>query len=200
MNMELDDYKNTWDELSSTVKVNQNFKLKQFDKMNKTTFQKIRNNIILPETIGSIACLAFAIYIGFRFENLATTTSQIIGIVTILVLLLLCAISLMSILPFYKMGDLNKPYSEALKDFANKKINFCKLQTLNFRLSYLLLVLTILLSTRLFGQNEITDSKYFFVFTFIFGFSFFLVFSRWVAKNYKKSIRATEELLNELSK
>ena len=197
--MELDDYKNTWDDLSTGVKVNQNFKLKQFDKMNKTTFQKIRNNIILPETIGSIVCLAFAIYIGFRFDNLTTTTFKIIGIATILVLLILCAISLMSILPFYKIDNLNKTYSETLQDFAAKKINFCKLQTLNFRLSYILLVLTILLSSRLFGQNEITNSKYFFVFTFIFGFSFFLVVSKWVAKNYKKSIRHTEELLKDLS-
>lgn len=196
--MELDDYKNTWNELSTGVKVNQNFKLKQFDKMNKTTFQKIRNNIILPETFGSIVCIGFAIYIGFRFENLATTTFQIIGIVTILVLVLLSVIGLMSILPLYKIGNLNKPYSETLKDFASKKIFFCKLQTLNFRLSYLLLVLTILLSTRLFGQNEITDSKYFFVFAFIFGFSFFLVISKWVAKNYKKSIRHTEDLLKDL--
>ncbi|MFS8082676.1 MAG: hypothetical protein ACMG51_04425 [Ginsengibacter sp.] len=197
--MELDDYKNTWDELSTRVKVNHNFKLKQFDKLNKNTFQKIRNNIILPETIGSIVCIGFAIYLGFKFENLTTTTFQIIGIVTILVLVLLSVIGLMSILPLYKIGTLNKPYSETLKDFANKKIIFCKLQTLNFRLSYLLLVLTILLSTRLFGQNEITESKYFFIFAFIFGFSFFLIFSKWVAKNYKKSIRHTEELLKDLS-
>ncbi len=197
--MELDDFKNTWNDLSAGVKVNQNFKLKQFDQMNKTTFQKIRNNIILPETIGSFACIAFAIYIGLRFENLTTTTYQIVAIVTILVLVLLSVIGLMSILPLYRITNFNKPYSDTLKDFANKKINFCKLQTLNFRLSYLLLVLTILLSSRLFGQNEITESKYFFVFAFIFGFSFFLVFSKWVAKNYKKSIRHTEELLKDLS-
>ncbi len=197
--MELDDYKNTWEELGTGVMINQNFKPKQFDKMKKTTFQKILNNITLPETAGTTVCIGFAIYIGYKFENLTTTNYQILGIVTILVLLMLSVISLMSILPLYKIGNLNKPYSETLKEFASKKLNFCKLQTLNFRLSYLLLMLTILLSTRLFGKNEFTDSKYFFVFTFIFGFSFFLVFSKWVAKNYKKTIRSTEELLNDLS-
>ena len=197
--MELDDFKNTWDDLSTSVTINENFKSQKLDKMNKTTFQKIRRNIILPETIGSIACITFAICIGLMFENLVTTTYQIIGILTILVLVLLSVIGVMSILPLYKITNLNKPYFETLKDFAKKKINFCKLQTLNFRLSYILLVLTILLSSRLFGQNEITNSKYFFVFTFIFGFSFFLVVSKWVAKNYKKSIRHTEELLKDLS-
>ena len=198
--MELDDFKNTWDDLSTSVTINENFKPQKLDKMNKTTFHKIRNNIVLPETIGSIACIAFAICIGLMFENLATTTYKIIGIATILVLVLLSVIGLMSILPLYKITNLNKPYADTLKDFAKKKINFCKLQTLNFRLSFLLLVLTILLSSRMFGQNEITNSKYFFIFAFIFGFSFFLVFTKWVAKNYKKSIRHTEELLNELSK
>jgi hypothetical protein len=197
--MELDDFKNTWDDLSTSVTINENFKPQKLDKMNKTTFQKIRNNIILPETIGSIACIAFAICIGVMFENLATTTYQIIGIATILVLVLLAVIGVMSILPLYRITNLNKTYSETIKEFASKKLNFCKLQTLNFRLSFLLLVLTILLSSRMFGQNEITNSKYFFIFTFIFGFSFFLVFTKWVAKNYKKSIRTTEELLKDLS-
>ena len=197
--MELDDFKNTWDDLSTSVTINENFKPQKLDKMNKTTFQKIRRNIILPETIGSIACITFAICIGVMFENLATTTYKIIGIATILVLVLLSVIGLMSILPLYKITNLNKPYADTLKDFAKKKINFCKLQTLNFRLSFLLLVLTILLSSRMFGQNEITNSKYFFIFAFIFGFSFFLVFTKWVAKNYKKSIRTTEDLLKDLS-
>ena len=197
--MELDDFKNTWDDLSSRVKLNENFKPQKLNKMKQSNIKKILNNIILPETAGSIVCIAFAIYIVFKFENLGTTTFQIIGILTILVLLILSAISLMSILPLYRITNLNKPYSDTLKDFANKRINFCKLQTLNFRLSYLLLVLTVLISSRLFGQNEITDSKYFFVFTFIFGVSFFLILSKWVAKNYKKSIRHTEELLKDLS-
>jgi hypothetical protein len=108
-------------------------------------------------------------------------------------------ISLMSILPLYKVADLNKSYSETLMDFATKKISFRKLQKFNLLLSYLLLVAVILLSTRLFGRNEITDSKYFFVFTFSFAFSFFLIFTKWVIKNYKKSIRKTEDLLKELT-
>ncbi len=197
--MELDDFKNTWDDLSAGVKINENFKPQKLNKMKQSNLKKILNNIILPETAGSIVCIAFAIYIGFRFDNLTTTTFKIIGIATILVLLILCAISLMSILPFYKIGNLDKTYSETVHDFAAKKINFYKLQKLNFLLTYLLFVLVIILSTRLFGVNNITESKYFFMYTFTFGFSLFLIFSKWVSKNYKKSIRTTEELLKDLS-
>lgn len=197
--MELDDFKNTWDDLSASVTINENFKPQKLNKMKQPNLKKFLNNIILPETAGSIVCIAFAIYIGFNFENLTTIAYQILGIATILVLLILSAISLMSILPFYKIGNLNKTYSETLQDFATKKINFCKLQKINFLLTYVLFVLVIILSTRLFGVSTITESKYFFVFTFTFGFSVFLIFSKWVSKNYKKSIRTTEELLKDLS-
>jgi len=197
--MELDDFKNTWDDLSDNVRVNQNFNLKQFNKMNKTKFQSSLNKILLPEILGTIFCIGFAIYIGYNFTKLETITYRIVGIVTVLLLVILSVISLMSVLPLYKIADFTKSYSETLKNFATKKINFYKLQKLNLLLGYLLLVGVIVLSTRLFGRNEITDSKYFFVFTFIFGFSFFLIFSKWVANNYKKSIRKAEDLLKELS-
>ena len=197
--MELDDFKNTWDDLSASVTINENFKPQKLNKMKQPNLKKFLNNIIIPETAGSIVCIAFAIYIGFNFENLTTIAYQIVGIATIVVLLILCAISLMSILPFYKIGNLNKTYSETLKDFATKKVNFFKLQKINFLLTYVLFVLVILLSTRLFGVSTITESKYFFLFTFTFGFSVFLIFSKWASKNYKKSIRTTEELLKDLS-
>lgn len=197
--MELDDFKNTWNDLSTNVKVNQNFNLKQFDKMNKSKYQSSLHKIILPEIIGTIICIGSAIYIGYNFTKLESITYQIVGVVTIFLLVIIAVISLKSILPIYKVADLNKSYSETLKNFATKKINFCKLQKINLIISYFLMVAVILLSTRLFGRNEITDSKYFFIFTFIFGFSFFLIYSKWVAKNYKKSIQKTEDLLKELS-
>lgn len=197
--MELDDFKNTWDNLNNSVEVNQNFDLKQFDKMNKTKFRSNLNKILLPEIVGMIFCIGFAIYIGYNFTKLETISYHIVGIITVLLLTLLSVISLMSVLPLYKVADFTKSYSETLNNFVTKKMNFYKLQKLNFLLSYLLLVAVIILSTRLFGRNEITDSKYFFVFTFVFGFSFFLIFSKWVANNYKKSIRKTEDLLKELS-
>lgn len=197
--MELDDFKNTWDDLSMQVKINQDFNLQKFDKMNKSNYQSRLNKIVLPEMIGIIVCIGFAIYIGANLSKLEPILYRITAIFTMLLLCVLAVLSVMSFLPLYKVADLNKSYIETLKDFAIKKRNFFKLQKLNLLLSFVLLVMVVLLSTRLFGRNEITDSKYFFIFTFIFGFSFFLIFSRWVTKIYKKSIRTTEDLLKELS-
>lgn len=197
--MELDDLKNTWESLSDKIKVNPNFNLKKFDKMNKSKIQSRMKKIIWPEILGSLVCVASIIYIGFNFSKLDSNTFQVVGIVTILLFAILSVSSLMSVLPLYKVADLNKSYAETLKDFATKKRNFCKWQRLNFYLNYLLFVTVIILSTRLFGRSEITDSKYFFIFTFTFGFSFFLIFSTWVTKIYKKSIRTAEDLLKELA-
>lgn len=197
--MELDDFKSTWNDMNHQVKLNPNFNLNKFDKMNQSNFQSRLKKILLPEILGSLVCIGSAVYIGINFSRLDSITFQFIGVFTMLLLVVLSIISVMSILPLYKIADLNKSYSETLQKFAEEKKNFFKLQKINLLLNYVLLVAVIILSTRLFGRNEITDNKQFFVFAFILGWSFFLIFSKWVAKNYKKQIRAAEDLLKELS-
>lgn len=197
--MELDDIKNTWDEMSTQVNQKQNLNLKIFDNMSQRKFHSHLNKIIVPEILGSAVCIGGAVFIGFNFYKLDTISFQIVGVLAILLFVILCVLSLMSIQHLYKAGDINKPYADTLKKFAIEKIKFCKLQKLNLTLSYLLLVTVILLLTRLFGRNEITDSKYFWIFSFSIGYIFLVFFSKFVSKSYSKTIRETENLLNELS-
>jgi hypothetical protein len=197
--MELDDFKNTWDEISNRVKEKQNLNLKMFDKMNKSKFNSSLKKILLPEILGSIICIGFAIFLVFNFDKLDTVSFKIAGGIAILLFIFLPVISLLSIQRLYKSADINKSYADTLKDFAVQKINFCKLQKLNFTLSYLLLAMIILISTRLFGKNEATYSTYFFIISFGFGYIVLLSFSGWVFKKYNKTIRQTEDLLNELA-
>lgn len=197
--MELDDFKNIWDEMGNRVKEKQNLNLKIFDKMNRTKFHSSLKKILLPELLGSIVCIGFAIFIVFNFDKLDTVSFKISGAIAVLLFILLPTISLLSIQQLYKSADINKSYADTLKDFAVQKIKFCKLQKLNFTLSYLLLVAVILISTRLFGKNEATDNSYFFIISFGFGYIVLLSFSKWVFKKYNKTIRQTEDLLNELA-
>jgi hypothetical protein len=197
--MELDDFKNTWEDISNQVEKQQNLNLKIFDKMKKMKFRSSLKKIILPEILGSVVCILCAVFIGFNFYKLNTVAYQIVGVVSILLLVILPAISVMSIHPLYQSVDLNKSYADTLKEFAVQKIKFCKLQKLNLTLSHLLLVTIILLSTKLFGRNDIADSPYFYIFSFSFGYIILLFFSKWVFKSYNKTIRKTEDLLNELA-
>jgi glucan phosphoethanolaminetransferase (alkaline phosphatase superfamily) len=197
--MELDDFKNIWSEMSDQLKEKQNFNRKMFDKMSQKKFHSSLRKIIVPELLGSAVCIACAVFIGFNFYKLDTVAFQIVGVLSILLLLILPVLSIMSIRRLYKAGDMNRSYLDTLKEFTVQKIKFCRLQKLNLTLSYLLLVTLILLVTKLFGKNEITNNKYFWIFSISFGYIFLVFFSRLIFKSYNKTIRQTEDLLNELS-
>jgi len=197
--MELDDLKNTWDELGNQVKGKQNFTIKIFDKMSNRKFHSKLYKIILPEILGSLICISSAFFIGFNFGKLNGATYQIIGLLGIFVFVIVTVISLLSLQNLIKVGDVGKPYVDTLKDFGTQKIKFYKLQKLNLRLSYLQLVIVVLLLPKFFEKSGITDSKYFYIFSFSFCLIFLLIFSKWVMKSYNKTIRQTEDLLKELT-
>lgn len=197
--MELDDFQNTWEEMSTQLKTNQQLNPKMIDNMSKKKFGSSLNKIKIPEVLGSAICLGCAVFIVFNFNTLNSLAYQIAGVLAILLFILLPAISLRSIQLLHRSADVTKPYSENLKEFAIQKINFCRLQKLNFTLSHLLLVCVILLITRLFGHKAITDNNYFFITSFGFGYIVLVFFSKWVLKSYNKTIRRSEELLSELA-
>jgi hypothetical protein len=198
--MELDDLKNTWNEIDNQVKGKQNLTLKIFDKMSNRKFKSKMYKIILPEILGSIICISSAFFIGFNFYKLDVLTYQIIGVLGILLFVIVTAISLLSLQTLNKVGDVGKPYVDTLKDFATQKIKFYKLQKLNLRLSYLLLVIVVLLLPKFFEKNGIADNKvFFYTFSFSCCFIFLLFFSKWVIKSYTKTIGQAEDLLKELT-
>lgn len=199
--MELDDFKNTWNEIGNQLNEKQSLNIKVLDSFSKKKFQTNLQKIALPEIIGSIICFGGAVFIGFQFNLLSTPFFKIVGVISIFLLILLPAISLFSILLLYKSADINKSYAETLKEFAVQKIKFCKLQKLNFTLSYLLMATLILLVTPLLGKNAntLSDNNFFFLVAFGFGYVVLLSFSKWVFKKYNNIIKQTKELLIELA-
>ena len=197
--MELDDYKNTWDEMGEKVEEKQIFNPKLLNKMSKSKFDSKLKKIAIPEIIASIICFGSAIYIGFQFNVLNTVLFKFVGVALILLFILLPAISLHSVQQLYKSVDINKSYADTLKEFAVQKMKFYKLQKLNIALSYPLLALLMILITKLFGKHTNDENAYFMIFGFCFGYVVLLFFSEWVFKKYNRIIRQTEDLLNELS-
>ena len=191
--MELDDLKRSWGEVSTQAKID----TKMIDQITKSKYKSSLKKIIYPEIIGVIICILGAIYIGLHFDKLDTNLLKGTGVLAIVILVLLPVISLINLLQFNNIGDLNKPYSETLKDFVTQKNRFHKLFKINSTLSYLLLVTVIVLLSKLFGENDITKSKYFWIFSFSFGYIFLLFYSKWVAKYYKNTLQEVENLLND---
>lgn len=197
--MELDDFKNTWDEIGKQVEEKQFFNPKTLNKMTKGKFNSNLQKIAIPEIIASIFCIGCAIYISFQFALLDTVLFKTIGVASISLLILLPAISLFSIRLLFKSTDIGKSYVETLKEFAVQKMKFCKLQKLNITLSYILLAVLMVLVTKIFGKNTNDENAYILIFGFCFGYIVLLFFSKWVFKKYNKIIQQTENLLTELS-
>jgi hypothetical protein len=196
--MELDELKNTWDHASNPVAQQQHLTPKMLDQMIQKKYHSKIKKIAYPEIIGIIICLTSAFFIGVNFYKLDTEFLQGAGIISILLLLSLSILSLLSLQQLNIPQDVNRPYVATLKIFATKKLQFFKLQKTNAILSYLLLVSIIILLSKFFNGRDLTDAKYFWIYSFSFGYLFLLFYSKWVAKYYKKTLQQTEELLQEL--
>ncbi len=197
--MELEDLKNSWRDITTQVKEQQHLSTKNIEHMTQTTYTSNLKKIAYPEIAGVIVCLMSIAYVAFNFSKLNTTVLQVTGIVSILLLSILSAISIVSLWQFNATVDLNKPYAETLKDFAVQKTRFHKLQKINILLSYLLLVATVILLSKFSNGKDITGNKYFWTFSITFGYIFLLFVSKWVSQYYSKTLRQTEDLLKELA-
>ena len=195
--MELDDFKNSLNRESNEEA--QHLTPKIIDQMIERKYYSKMKRIAYPEYIGVAICLLAATFIGLNFYKLDTPFLKGVGIVSIFTLLIISIISLVSLRTFNNIKDVNKPFVETLKTFATHKLRFYKLQKVNVVLSYLLLVTIIVLISKLFNGIDVTGNKYFWIFSFTFGYIFLLFYSRWVMKYYKKTLMQTEELLKELS-
>ena len=197
--MELDDLKNTWKETRNPLTDQQTVNRETLEKISNQNFRSRVNKITIPEIVGSIVCLAAAVYIGSSFDKLDTAFLQGAGVLSILLLLLLPVISYLSTRRLKVSGRIDQPYAAVVKDFAVQKIRFIKLQKLNVTLSYLLLVAFIVLLSKLFSGKDISVIKNYWLFSFSIGFIFLLFYSKWVNKYYRKTLRQAEELLRELA-
>ncbi|MEJ7626863.1 MAG: hypothetical protein WKF35_08370 [Ferruginibacter sp.] len=197
--MELDQLKHSWEQLSMEISKKEHLSRERIDHMIQNNYRSNMNKIVYPERIGIIICLTAAGYIATTFSRLDTIYLKGAGILTVVLLLALSVISFISIRRFRSPIYINKKYSETLKDFANSKLLFHKLQKINVLLSYVLLVTSIILLSKYVGNKDITGITNFWLFSFSFGYVFLLFFSRWVLKYYNKSLKQTEELLLEIA-
>ena len=196
--MELNELKNTWQNDSNAATQN-NLTTLIIDKLTQEKYHSKIKKITIPELIGNTICVIAAIFIVFNFNKLDTIIFQAVGIATIIILLIVSVLGFLGLKTLNIKKDFNKPYAETLKIFAKQKLEFYKLQKINIILCYLLLVTIIILLPKLFGNKDVTEYKYFWLFAFSTGYIFLLLVSKFVSKFYKKTLQQTEELLKELT-
>ena len=170
--MELDDLKNTWDDVISHVEKQQNLTPKMIDQMTQKKYYGSLKKIAYPEIIGAIVCFISATFIGMNFSKLDTTFLQGVGITSTLLLLTLPVISLIALRQFNMIGDVNKPYSETLRKFAVQKIRFHKFPKSKCHSKLFTVGNHNYFVTEIFGGKDITGSKYFWIFSFLLAIYF----------------------------
>lgn len=196
--MELDDLKNDW-ELATYQANKQNILTsKTITEITQKKYQSKIKKIKYSEFIGGIICLLGSSFIGINFNKLDTIFLQIVGVITILLLIIIPTLSFLSLKQLNSVDNFDKPHIETIKQFANQKLQFIKYQKINALLHYLLLVTIIILLPKFFYGKDITFNKLFWVFAFSIGYIFLIFFSKWVKKFYDTMLKKAEELLKEV--
>ena len=195
--MELDDLKNTWEDINNQTGKNEKLNTQMINQMIQTKYKARLSKIANSEIIGTIFSFIAAINIALNFNKLNTTFFQVLGVICLLLLVIQPIISLVILWQFNMIGDISKPYGETLKKFAIQKLRFFRFQQSSVVSSYILLGFLIILTPKLLGK-DINDNKYLWAVTITFGYIFLGFFAKWVLKSYTKSLQKAEELLKEL--
>ncbi|HXS54951.1 MAG TPA: hypothetical protein VN726_02435 [Hanamia sp.] len=196
--MELDDLKNDWESATNKAHKQNILTSKMIIKMTQKKYESKIRKIKYPELTGGIICILGLSFIVFNFNKLDTPFLQSIGVVTILLLLIIPALSYLSLISFPSANNFDKPYIEIIQNFAKQKLRFSKYQKANAFLNYLLLVTIIILLPKFFFGKDITFAKSFWLFAFPIGYIFLVFFSKRVKKFYNNSLTQAGELLKEV--
>lgn len=196
--MELDDLKNDWESATNKAQKPNILTSKMIIKMTQKKYESKIRKIKYPELTGGIICILGLSFIVFNFNKLDTPFLQSIGVVTILLLLIIPALSYLSLTSLPSANNFDKPHIEIIQNFAKQKLRFSKYQKVNAFLNYLLLVTIIILLPKFFSGKDITFAKSFWLFTFPIGYIFLIFFSKRVKKYYNNSLTQAGELLKEV--
>lgn len=196
--MELDNLKKSWFEVNNQTENQPKLTPKKIEQMTQKKYNSNIRKVVYPEVGGALVCLTGAAFIAYNFNKLDTGLLQSTGIASIFLLFTLTVCSLFSLSQFSKTGDLNQSHVEMLKKFALQKLQFLKLQKINVILCYLLLVTVLVLFPKLFNGIDLSNNRYFWIFSFTFGYIFLSIYSKWVMNYYRKTLQETKELLEAL--
>ncbi len=195
--MEIDDLKNAWNELGekSNPKTLSNRTGLKFD---SKPFRSKLSKVLIPEIIGGIICFFGASYIVLYFGRLDTFFLRSLGLVTVLLFLVLPIVSITLLFQMNKLGDLSRSYAETIKKFTKHEIRFKVFQKITIGLSFILLIATVVLLSKILNGRHVLSDKYISAAIYAAGFLFTYFFSRWVWRYYVGSLNKASELLRDI--
>lgn len=195
--MELEEMKTLWGEMSVEIerqkKLTDSLIIKMIHMNYKTKLQKI----VIPETIGSLICLASVAYLLFNLQMLDTWYLIVCGVVSMVLLAVIPLLSLRAIWNFRSVNISGNNYKETLTEYAKARTGFIFVQKMSYYLAALLLVFSLPVLVRVMGRKDpFMDSKLWISYAVM--FLFFSFFARWIFKCYVKATNDAGDILKEL--
>ncbi|MEP0713972.1 hypothetical protein [Algoriphagus sp.] len=195
--MELDEMKSLWADLSVQVEKQDKIQKEILLQITKQKFRNKLDGIRIPEIIGSLVCIGYAMYLLSHFSELELWYNQIFALISVLIMIVLPVSSLTAIRHMRRLRlDLHPP-KVLLQKFTDSKIRFLKSQHYAIIFGAILMFTMLPPYAELTGSDSVSDPLFWIIFIPT-GPVLMYVLSRWVLKKYKKVIASSEKMLQEM--
>lgn len=196
--MELDEMKSLWADLSLQVEKQDKIQKELLMEITKQKFRTRLNSIRIPEILGSIVCVGYAIYFLYRFSDFELWYNQIFALITIFIMIALPAASLTAIKGMRNVRIDSETPAAILDKFTKSKIRFWNMQRYGMIFGGIVMTTILPPLAELNGSDELISNPMFWFVYIPVSLVFMFLFSRWVLKKYKGVIDSSEKMLKDL--
>ncbi|MDT0691283.1 hypothetical protein RM549_15920 [Salegentibacter sp. F188] len=200
--MELEEMKNTWQEMSKRLENQEILTNQIIEKMTKEKYNSKFNTLHFYEIIGAVICYGSALFLIVSFHKLEEWYLMVFGVIALLSLLVLPVLALKKIGNMKKLDIGNNSYKDVLIKFQKSKIDLLFTQKIIFYISLVLAVIILPVTSKIFRNKDLFDSELinnlWIYIPVLLIFLFFL--SRWVFKGYRSATSSAEDVLREMDK
>ena len=195
--MEFEELKSQWSEMSANVDNQKKLTDKKISTMIEMSYRDKIRKIKIWEVTGAIFCCVALIFILNGMNKLEPWYLMICGIVSVMMLILMPALSLSTLFKISSANISTNDYRQVLFDYNTRKINFINVQKLSICLGALLFVAILPVMGKLVSGKDLFKSATIW-YIYSVGFPFLYYFATWVFKKYNSSLNKAEEILHDL--
>jgi len=197
--MELEDLKQAWHSLDEEDAATPSLSPSAIKTIMTTKYRHNLRRILLPEVLFTALYLYFIMFLAGFHEMLDSRFLRLLGGTTMLLLLVFPILRFAFLRQLYRLSNPALPYAASLRTFARQKLHFLLLQRARAGVGFLIVLALSVLTTKIYGEYDVTTSKYFWAILFTVGFFSVYVINKLLLRRYQKAITSAEQLLKDLN-
>lgn len=190
--------KSLWTDLSLKLEKQDKIQKELLMEITKQKFRNRLNYIRIPEILGSLVCVGYAMYLLSRFSDFELWYNQVFVLITIFILIALPAASLTALKGMRDLKIDSETPSAILEKFIKNKIRFWNIQRYGMILGAIIMITMLASLAELKGSDEVISNQKFWLIYVPGVFTLYFFFTRWALKKYRRVIDSSEKLLQEL--